>query len=221
MRTEALKIWVKNMAAGEDTNFLRKKEIRANALLRRDTLTEEERIRYSTRIREKLTGSRIYEEAGRILVFVSFGSEVDTLQLLEDAWKKRKEVYCPRVEGEELCFYRVYSIQDLEPGYRGILEPVAGLKPYVQKGAEPVLLLMPGTVFDRNRNRIGYGKGFYDRFLDRCGKCVEGKRFVTVGLAYSVQIVGDVPYEEHDYKPDYVITETEVLNDSKGDWKWI
>lgn len=216
-----MKTWVKNMGTGKGIDFLRKKELRAEILSRRDALTEDERKRYSERIRETLTGSRIYEKALRVLVFVSFGSEVDTLPFLEDAWKRGKEVYCPRVEGETLCFYRVFSMRDLEPGYRGILEPVAGLKPYVQEGAAPVLLLVPGTVFDRARNRIGYGKGFYDRFLSRCRKCGEESRFITVGLAYSVQIAEEVPYETHDYRPDYVITETEVFSDSKGEREWI
>lgn len=209
------------MGTGKGTDFLQKKELRMEILSRRDALPEELRKHYSERIRKTLTGSRIFELASQVLAFVSFGSEVDTLPVMEDAWERGKEVYCPRVEGDTLCFYRVFSMRDLEPGYRGILEPAAGLKPYVRDGMAPVLLLMPGTVFDRARNRIGYGKGFYDRFLDGCTRCKEADRFITVGLAYSVQIAEEVPYETHDYKPDYVITETEVLDNGKGEREWI
>lgn len=181
-----------------------KREMRKTILAQRDALSKKNREAKSKAILELLTESDLYKEAEQLLSFVSFGSEVDTLGIIRDALQQGKKVYCPRVEGEELIFYRVLESTDLKPGYRGIMEPIEGLGRWSQE--EKGLLLLPGTVFDRNKNRIGYGKGFYDRFLEK-----QGAGLTTMALAFSMQIVEQVPAEAHDCKAQYIVTEDGIF----------
>lgn len=181
-----------------------KKELRKEVLAQRDALSDKSRKFKNEKILHLLTENSIYQKAEQLLSFVSFGSEVDTYGIIKDALQQKKEVYCPRVEGEELIFYQIFGMDDLQPGYRGILEPIDGLKKWIP--TEKVLLLLPGTVFDREKNRIGYGKGFYDRFLEK-----QGSRLVTAALAFSVQIADRVPAEAHDCKAQCIITEAGII----------
>lgn len=186
-----------------------KKALRKEILARRDALTAEYRKAAEQKLFRMVTSSECYKTASAILAYVSYGSEAGTDLLIEDAWSRNKAVYCPRVEGDEIFFYRIFSFSELEEGYRGIREPVRGLMDYESnKKKENGLLLLPGTVFDRKRNRMGYGKGFYDRFLARHLPERESGRLITAGLAFSVQLVEEVPCEEHDIRPDYLFTDT-------------
>lgn len=206
-----MKILGKSMGTGEDIKR-RKRELRKEILARRDALTAEYRKAANLEILKEIISSACYQNASAVLTYASYGSEVGTDLLMEDAWRSEKAVYCPRVEGEEISFYRIFSFSDLETGYRGIREPIEGLWAYeANRQDENGLLVLPGTVFDRKRNRLGYGKGFYDRFLAGHLPELENGRIVTAGLAFSVQVVERVPNEGHDIRPDYLFTETEIL----------
>lgn len=181
-----------------------KKELRKEILAQRDAISDKSRELRNEKIFSLLTESSMYKKAEQLLTFVSFGSEVDTYGIIQDALQQGKKVYCPKVEGEELSFYRIFGMDDLQPGYRSIMEPAEGLKKWIP--TEKALLLLPGTVFDREKNRIGYGKGFYDRFLEK----QEGG-LVTAALAFSVQIVENVPAEAHDCKAGCIITENGII----------
>lgn len=201
-----------------------KKEIRLEALKRRDSLTAEQRKAYSRRIIDRLTGLPCYQEADAILTYISFRSEVDTLPLLERAFADGKAVFAPKVCGKEMDFYRIFSVEDLTEGYQGILEPGNSLsfmraKEEGKPGLQQNLICMPGAAFDRARHRIGYGGGFYDRYLCRLFR--EGKNaetaawpqaaFTTAALAYDCQIFGEIPWEAHDICPERIVTETELF----------
>lgn len=202
-----------------------KKEIRLEALKRRDSLTAEQRKAYSRRIIDRLTGLPCYQEADAILTYISFRSEVDTFPLLERAFADGKAVFAPRVAGRGMDFYRIFSAEDLAAGYRGIPEPKDSLPLLRAKGEgrEPdspqILICMPGAAFDRARHRIGYGGGFYDRYLCRLFR--EGKNaetaacpqaaFTTAALAFDCQIFGKIPWEAHDICPEQIVTETELF----------
>lgn len=210
-----------------------KKILREEVLKKRDALTPALHQNYSRNIRSAIQNWEIYRKAKVILSFVSFGSEVDTHILIKDAISDGKKVYCPRVQGEDMCFYRIYSPADLKPGYRGILEPITE-EHFGLKTNENVLLLMPGTVFDKERNRIGYGRGFYDRFLrsfyERSaekagteGTLGESLSLTAAALAFSLQVVDSVPTEAHDIRPEYLFTENGIYcktcykQDGKGE----
>ena len=204
-----------------------KKQIRLEALKRRDRLSAEQRRDYSDRIIKKLTGLSCYQEADAVLTYISFRSEVDTFPLLEQAFADGKKVFAPKVSGKEMDFLRVVSPADLTEGYRGILEPRDGLSflRAMEEAREPnlprILICMPGAAFDRARHRIGYGGGFYDRYLsgllreEKDAKAAAwpqaGAGFSTAALAYDCQIFEEIPWEAHDICPERIVTETELL----------
>ena len=112
----------------------------------------------------------------------------------------------PKVEGEELHFYRIESLQELKEGYKGIPEPAGDSEEFIyaslsESEKKKLLLIMPGVAFDPEKNRLGYGKGFYDRFLS--GKDELMLRSIAVG--HRCQLAEHVPHDEHDRKPYQVI----------------
>ena len=122
---------------------------------------------------------------------------------MELAFRKRKLVFCPRVEGKKMQFYQITDLSQLVSGYRSIREPQPQ-RPWQQKQGD--LVIMPGTVFDKEGNRIGYGGGFYDRFLEA------HPQVSTAALAYELQLVepGRIETEKTDQKPACIITEKAI-----------
>ena len=123
-------------------------------------------------IGEKVLSHPACREAQIILAYAGYRSEVDTLPLIRQALTAGKIVFAPKVAGEEMEFWQISSVGDLHDGYRGIPEPEErmALPEWLQRQGETVckaMMWMPGAVFDRERHRIGYGKGFYDRYLAR------------------------------------------------------
>ncbi len=180
-----------------------KKTLRREILSRRDALTPGEQERAEVLITERILGHQWFYGSEILLAFVSYGSEIRTRQIIEEALKKKKKVYVPRVEGGEIVFYRLGDLSELREGYRGIPEPDGHTERYVytEENARKTLLLMPGAVFDPYRNRLGYGKGFYDRFLaDK-----EGLQLRSIAIGHSCQMAERIPVEEHDRKPYQVI----------------
>ncbi len=195
-----------SFVAGKDTKLMMsKKEIRKEILRARDGLSEEERKRGAFLITERLLGHQWYYGSHKILAYAAFGSELNLDMLIEESIKNGKEVYLPRIEGEEMYFYLVKDLDDLVSGYRGIREPElnASLRyQYDEEEAESTLLIMPGVAFDIYRNRLGYGKGFYDRFL--ADKPVLQLR--SIAVAHKVQLLEEIPHEETDIRPYQVLT---------------
>lgn len=183
-----------------------KKQIRKERLAVRDRLSGTEHKEKSRMIAEKLSRLPAFKEAGQILFFASYGSEPDTYSLMEKCFAEGKRVFCPLVCGDEMEFYEIRSIDGLVTGYRGIREPA-----FSEKGQYREMpgdfMIMPGAAFDRKGNRIGYGKGFYDRYL---AKGFKGKK---AAIAFSFQIVEEnrIPAEKTDRKPDCIVTEKEVI----------
>lgn len=195
---------MKNMEDGIKRN---KREIRKAVLNSRDNLSKQEREKASLLLTERILGHQWFYRAEQILCFVSYGSEISTRGILEEALKAGKKVYVPKVlsgkKHPEMCFYRITGLTELETGYRGIPEPAGDSEEYVysQEEAERTLLLMPGVAFDRYRNRIGYGKGFYDRFLEDKPRLQQ--RAIAVG--YRCQMTDTLPAEKTDIRPYQVI----------------
>lgn len=197
------------MAATAKERAAEKKRFRVAALAARDSLTPEQRKSYSDRIIKNLTSLSCYQNADAILTYISFRSEVDTFLLLERALADGKAVFAPKVIGKEMDFYRIFSADDLSAGYQGILEPAGG-QLFAEWNADYTsqygLICLPGAAFDRACHRIGYGGGFYDRYLHDLQM-----RFVTAALAYDCQIFEEIPWETHDICPERIITETEII----------
>lgn len=203
-----------------------KRDVRKHILMIRDKIPPGEKAGHDARIRECVLSHPVYLEAQAILAYASFRSEVDTMLLIESALADGKQVFVPKVSGNEMEFWRIMSLADLQDGYRGIPEPVQGTSlaewimhccgdPDDNAAAEckeyEIMMWMPGAVFDTKRHRIGYGRGFYDRYLGRILDHPANVHMTTAALAYSCQVLTQIPCEEHDIKPDMVITEKEVF----------
>lgn len=187
-----------------------KAEVRARALALRDGIPTKERMRLSEKIVKNLTDHVCYREAQALLAYVSFRSEVDTVSLIERALADGKAVFAPRVAGREMDFFRITGLCDLAEGYHGILEPRNHITEVYTPSAEKALMCMPGAAFDRTHHRIGYGGGFYDRYLSGLSGQVK-HTICTAALAYDCQILQEIPWDDHDICPRWIVTETEVF----------
>lgn len=180
-----------------------KADIRKKILGQRNQLSDEERTKAAFLLTERILGHQWYYLSDILLAFVPYGSEIDISEILQDALAKGKKLYLPKVEGEDMHFYLVESLEDLEEGFKGIREPKGDTEcfAYREELADKMLMLMPGAAYDSLRNRIGYGKGFYDRYLQ--GKA--GLQLRTIAVGFSCQMVEEIPTEELDIRPYQVI----------------
>lgn len=175
--------------------------IRKHALGQRDRMPEKERRFKSEQIIQRIFQCAEYQAAEKLLVYVSFRSEVQTEALIMQALRDEKRVYCPRVSGSEMEFYEIASMEELSVGYRGIREPQAAEEKRFKEGGAVSLMIMPGSAFDEKRNRLGYGGGYYDRYLEKHPK------LLTLAVCFECQMQKDIPSDAYDKKPDAVLTE--------------
>lgn len=185
--------------------------IRKRILALRERMSLEEKAAAEQKITEKLLGLSGYIRADVVLGFVGYGSETDTLPFLEQAVKEGKKVYCPVSRADGIMeFYRFTKREDLKEGYKKIPEPSGAGERFDKNriGTErpqQIFMLMPGVAFDRHRHRIGYGKGFYDRYL------ADFKPDRIAAVCFECQLTEEVPTEEYDILPDLLITENRIL----------
>ncbi len=174
---------------------------------KRKSLSKEEVIEKNKLIKKNLCSLDEFKKAKNIMFYVSFGSEAGTREIIKDLLaKKEKTVVVPYVVGEDpmLQLSELKNFDWLEPRTFGILEPKElYIREFSYKKID--LVIIPGIVFDKKGHRIGYGHGYYDRFL----KTV--KNVKKVGLAFELQVVDEIPEEEHDVPVDIVVTEKEVI----------
>jgi 5-formyltetrahydrofolate cyclo-ligase len=169
-------------------------------LEKRNALAASDVERHSRFIQEHVIRSKEFQSAMVVATYFAFGSEVRTNLIIEQARKLGKVVALPSVEGNRIAFYEMLSGKYLVTGRFGMMEPL----PYGPVDAIN-LLVVPGIAFDRKGYRLGYGKGYYDRFLS-------GKRGIfSIGLAYKFQLLESLPHGKHDKKLDAVATEEGVL----------
>ncbi len=194
-----------------DTELCTEKEqMRKEGLRKRDALSEEARKEQSSQVLQQLLRTDFYKKARQLLCYVNFRSEVETTKLLQQALLDGKEVYCPRVCGREMAFYRIYALEELVSGSYGILEPEAREeKLLTNKMLKQALMIMPGAVFDRQGYRIGYGAGYYDKYLSQLG--AEKEQLIKAAILFSIQLVPQVASEQHDSPADFLITEQEII----------
>ena len=188
-----------------------KKLIRSSIRKLRDSMPEDERSVKSERITDSVTGTPEYKAARDVLIYVSTGSEADTTELIKRCFEDKKNVYVPKVYGKEMRFISIGSLDELTPGYYGIMEPVSD-EPVWEKGSRDTyndsLCIMPGLAFDRKFNRIGYGGGFYDKFLKKA-------QVYKMAVCYDCQIVERIDAQDTDIKPDMIVTDMEVIKNGQ------
>lgn len=156
---------------------------------------------YSRLVSDMFFEQGFYLDAKVIYVYLSYNQEIETKFIVERALADGKVVAAPKVLSDGVMeFYEITSFDDIELGYQGIPEPT-GKTPMADY--KDVLILMPGLAFDKSGNRIGYGGGFYDRYIARYES--KGTNFKTVALAYDFQIFDSLDVEEFDKKVDTLI----------------
>ncbi len=151
----------------------------------------------SAQICDKAATLSAFSEASSVMLYLSTGSEVNTSRLLALCRKYGKTVSAPKVINSTEMKTSVLDENGFVRGAFGIWEPTGNTP------AKPDIIFVPGVVFDKSGNRIGYGKGYYDRFLKRC-------KAITVGLAFHCQLVPEIPAEPEDIPLDIILTEEGV-----------
>ena len=193
---------------------LTKKEIRKAVLAERRALDEETVALASQVVCRKVLGIDAYEEAEDVCLYMPIRNEIDAMLLAEPAVEAGKRVWIPKVlekgkkgepgeKGEAgVMAFNAYTGEDgIVTGAYDIRESTS------EEFLEPndkTLIIMPGAVFTPWRDRIGYGGGFYDRYLEEHPQCR------TIALCFDLQVVSEIPTEAFDRKPDYVVSETSI-----------
>lgn len=192
------------------TKAEQKKNLRTVYLKKRDNMDFEKRREASGKIAEWVFANKRFKAAQTVFVYASFKSEVDTLKIIRRALQMGKRVAVPKVDGLRMDFYEISSWEELFPGSFGILEPQAeGKQPVIPTDGD--VMLVPGAVFDHQGSRIGYGKGYYDRYWNGLISTYGSKPYL-MGLAFASQICPKkLPTEEYDKKMDCILTERRVI----------
>ncbi|WP_195954078.1 5-formyltetrahydrofolate cyclo-ligase [Clostridium saudiense] len=184
-----------------DKNYLRKEMLKI-----RDDIEVVLKKQYDDIIFKRLINSDNYKNSNKIFTYISFGSEVDTKEFIKYALSDNKEIYVPKTDKikKEMVAIRISSLDNMSVDKWGILEPKTVEKDKI--GEEFDLVIMPGVAFDRVGNRIGYGGGYYDKYISN--KNIKCPKFA---LAYDFQIVDKIQVEEHDIKTEGVMTNKEFI----------
>lgn len=177
-----------------------KKEQRKIVKEKLEKMTEDERISASDKIFDHLKNFDAYKSAKSVFCYLSTPNEADTMNIVRHAIKRGKSVYVPKTDGDLMSMVLIDVDTEFWFNQWGILEPKEG-EPY--KG-EVDLAVIPLIGYDKELNRLGHGKGYYDRFL-------EDRKTYKLGLAFSCQELDSVATEEHDIKLDAIINENGVI----------
>ena len=154
----------------------------------------------SKTIADKVITHSAYRKADLVFAYIDAKGEVMTKEIIEHAWAKGKRIAVPKVHGDIMEFYLISSYEELEDGCFGIMEPKMGCEKVTDIPANSVVI-MPGVAFDRSGNRIGYGKGYYDKYFAKYPDLYK------IAIAFDLQIVSEIQADKFDVKADCVITE--------------
>jgi len=182
-----------------------KESIRREIKQKKESLNPQEIKQMSEKIKNDLLALPVYKNAETIFCYVSFNQEVRTSDIIAQALLDRKKVYVPKIEHGNMKFIEIMSLSDLAPGFFGILEPES--KEEIIPGLNN-LVIVPGLGFDKAGRRIGYGKGFYDRYFNLYGE----DRFIKVALAYDFQVYENIPEFPGDVNMNMILTEKKAYS---------
>jgi 5-formyltetrahydrofolate cyclo-ligase len=179
-----------------------KNQLKEAILEKRNSLVKKEIIEKSKKVENILFNLEKYKNSKVIMFFVSFNSEVHTHDMINQAFKN-KIVVVPKVVHKEIEPSVIIDFDNLiSSNNLGILEPIEEMK-IAYKNID--LILVPGIVFDKEGHRIGYGLGYYDKFLRKVPKAIK------IGLAFDFQVVDKLPREMHDVPVDFIVTEERII----------
>ena len=177
-----------------------KTDLRSGFKSKRNEMPEHIKLNMDSEIQSRFLTLRQYAKCDTVFTYVSKELEVDTFAIIRAAWANGKKVAVPKcVENHQMDFYYIESMDDLEDGAFGVKEPIVDKCKKVVDFSKG-LCIVPGLSFDAEGYRLGYGKGYYDRFLSRFGG-------YTVGLCYSNCIKWKLPHGKYDRAVDVIVTD--------------
>lgn len=176
-------------------------DIRKEMLSKRRNILPREREKMNREIFKTVTALDVFKNAKRIFAYINTPFEAETEGIILSALKEGKEVFLPVCRGEDMVFIKIEGLGDLKMSNMGIREPEWGKEAVPKKGD---LFIIPGSVFDKNGHRYGYGKGFYDRYLSSYD-------VVKTALCYDFQLVEEIKTQDHDVDMDIVVTDKQTL----------
>ena len=185
-----------------------KKNLRKQMLLQRNNMPDTKCLKKSRHAARLLFETASYKQAQNILVYMHYGSELQTVDIIRQAFEDHKHVFVPRVEGKNMDFYEIHSMADCEEGFHGIPEPKMDCPRLIfDIGDNDItLMVLPGLAFDQKGHRLGYGGGYYDRYFERFGT-----DYTKVAVGYDFQLIDEVPYEPHDIPIDIFISDNRCI----------
>ncbi len=200
----------KTGAAGfQDGCTGQKRLLRRKVKTIRENLSREAISRMSSEIQKRIEILSQFQTARTVFLYMDLPGEVQMKGLIGDCLNAGKKVAVPCVEGQVMHFYRIESFDHLVRGKMDILEPDPDYCPCMDE-EEDALMILPGLAFDRSLHRVGYGGGFYDRYL------ADHRQHMTVAVAFECQIFDEVPFDERDICPRMLVTEKEIYFPVKG-----
>lgn len=180
-----------------------KKELRTRCKVLRNELSAEEVRTRSATIEDRLRDLEAFVQAEVIYGYYPLGKEVSLLHILEFCLQQKKTVALPRVNGNSMDFYRIRDLSEVKEGCFHVMEPVTQDRIEAAQG----LVLVPGVAFDVFGNRIGYGKGYYDRYFIRYPK------LTRAGIAYDLQVTEEeIEHWDGDMQMQYLVTEHQIYD---------
>jgi len=183
-----------------------KKELRQEFTYLRDNL--DNRYEKSLTIKRKIMNLDIYKRSLDIALYYSIRSEVDTKELIKESLSLGKRVYLPKIiNDKKMKFILVNEDTLYQKNNFGVMEPISG-----DVGSDFPLMIIPGLAFDKDNNRLGYGRGYYDNYLKNIDT-------YKIGICFHEQLTTSLPIEKNDIKMDLIITD-EVDDDEKKVIYW-
>ncbi len=185
-----------------------KKEIRKQILADRDALSPDVWQTDTDAITARVVAHPWFIGAELLFCYIDCRNEAGTRAILQEAWRLGKTVAVPKVESAgRMQFYEIHDFNGLTAGAYGVPEPTAaGTNRIIPKKTQQSLMILPGVAFDLQGGRIGYGGGFYDRFLGRY------PFLRKIALGYEMQIVEQIPTDAADIKLDWLLTEKRSIS---------
>lgn len=171
-----------------------KKKLRCKYLLIRKNILNKHKL--DEIIYLKVINHPKVKQSKTIIIYVSFNHEVDTIKIIEYLLKY-KEVAVPKIENNHMNFYLIKSLSELSPGAFNILEPTTKK---VLTDFSNTICITPGICFSKDKYRLGYGKGYYDRFIKE-------NHLYQIGLCYQACLLDEIPHDYYDQKVDEIITD--------------
>ena len=197
--------------------MISKEKVRKKAVETRDSIDEESRQQKSEQIAKKILEADWFKEADIVLSYHAFRSEVEVDALNRAVLTQGKKLYLPKtyVKEKQIRFFEITDLSKLKRGYQKIWEPTGEEPEFsfetVKEEQKKVLMIMPGTAYDARGYRMGYGGGYYDRYLNAHEEEWKMIDFMTAFAAFSEQKMILIPGERCDVKPDVIVTEKEIM----------